>query len=132
MQPVKYKKPRRINSVSITLLLFAIAVVYLAYQWIPIVFLKYEANRILEEAGSKMTKQAKLFQTDRRALEQLRGKLRGDLYGVGVDDPQVDVWIEFENNEARIGTVYSVWVHWPFDILKPHEVEYQMEHVVHL
>lgn len=128
--PVQYKKPRRINVVSVTLALVLLALGWVAYQWLPLYFKRHEAYRVLQETGSKLSKRAGFYEQDTQAREDVRKTMQRELVNVGVDDPKLETWIEIEGKEARLGVVYSAWIEWPLDVVERHETVYEVEHVL--
>lgn len=129
---VKYKRPRKINAVSITLALLVAFGIYMTSQYLPLYLLKSEAYRILEETGSHFGARKARYTSDPKELEHLRKRLHNQLTVLGVDDPDMEVWIELEGREARFGVIYSKWVEWPFDVIEKQEKVYELEHVVAL
>lgn len=130
--PVQYKKPRRINVVSVTLVLLLLLAGYAAWQWAPLYFRRHEAYRILQETGSKMAGRAGFYEEDADAREDLRRTMQRQLVDVGIDDPKIETWIEIEGKELRLGVVYSAFIEWPFDVIERQESIYEVEHVVAL
>ena len=129
-QAVKYKKPRRINSVSIGLAVFAALCVFFAYQYFPLFLQKQEAYRVLEETGSAFAGRRGYYVAEAKATESLRRQMEGQLRQVGVQDPDLETWIELDKHEARFGAVYSIFIEWPFQLLAKQEYVYEVEHVV--
>jgi hypothetical protein len=129
-QPVKYKKPRRINIVSIALALGLALAAYAAYQFLPLYFQKQEVYRILEETGSAFAGRHGFYIEDGTARERLRRQMESDMRLQGVDDPDLETWIEVDGPEVRFGAVYSAWVEWPLDIVAKQEHVYQVEHTI--
>lgn len=130
--PVQYKKPRRINVVSVTLLLLLLLAGYAAWQWAPLYFERQEAYRVLQETGSKIAGRAGFYAQDEQAREDLRRTMQRQLVEIGIDDPKLETWIEIEGKELRLGVVYSAFFEWPFDVIERHERVEQVEHVVAL
>lgn len=130
--PVQYKKPRRINVVSVTLVLLLVLAGYAAWQWAPLYFRRNEAYRILQETGSKMAGRAGFYEQDADAREDLRRTMQRQLVDVGIDDPKIETWIEIEGKELRLGVVYSAFIEWPLDVIEPQESVYEVEHVIGL
>jgi hypothetical protein len=128
--PVQYNKPRRVNVVSVTLVLLLALAGYAVYQWLPLYFRRHEAYRVLQEHGSKLAGRAGFYAHDGQAREELRKTMQRQLVEVGIDDPGIETWIEIEGKKARLGVVYSAWMAWPFDVLAPHESIYEVEHVM--
>lgn len=130
--PVQYKKPRRINVVSVTLVLLLLLAGYAAWEWAPIYFERHEAHRVLQETGSKIAHRASFYAQDEEAREDLRKTMQRQLVEVGIDDPRIETWIELEGKELRLGVVYSAWFEWPLDVIERHEIVQQVEHVLAL
>lgn len=130
--PVQYKKPRRINVVSVTLVLLLVLAGYAAWQWAPLYFKRQEAYRILQETGSKMAGRAGFYEQDADAREDLRRTMQRQLVDVGIEDPKIETWIEIEGKELRLGVVYSAFIEWPLDVIEPQESVYEVEHVIAL
>ncbi len=129
---VKYKRPRKINVVTVTLAAILGLAVYLGMQYLPLYILKSEAYRVLEETGSHFVGRFARYTSNPRDMDTLRRRLLNELRLVGMDDPDAEVWIEAEGREARLGVIYSKWVSWPFDIIPREEHVYELEHVVQL
>ncbi len=129
-QAVKYKKPRRINVVSVSLALAAALFVYLAYQYLPLFLQKQEAYRALEETGSSFHGRRSYYSQDPKATENLRRRMEADLRRVGINDPELETWIEYEEHQAEFGAIYSIWIEWPWDILPKQEFVYEVIHPV--
>ena len=129
-QAVKYKKPRRVNAVSVTLALAAALLVYLGYQYLPLFLQKQEAFRVLEETGSAFSGRSAYYVKDARALEGLRQGMEGDLRRVGIKDPDLEAWIESDDGEMAFGAIYSIFIEWPWQALPKQEFVYEVEHVV--
>jgi hypothetical protein len=127
-EPIRYKQPRRINVVSIALVLALALGAYAAYQFLPLYFRKQEVYRVLEETGSAFSGRRGFYVDDGRAREQLRRKMENDIRNLGIDDPDLETWVEIDGTEARFGAVYSHWVAWPYDIVAPQEHVYEVEH----
>lgn len=128
--PIKYIKPRRINVVSVTLLLAVLIAGYAAYLYLPLYFLRHEAYRVLEETGSEVSVRGAFYMEDSPARDELRKKMQRKIKDMGVDDPNIETWIEFEGKEAHLGVVYSVWVEWPFGLIERQETLYELEHTL--
>ena len=129
-QAVKYKKPRRINSVTVSLFLALALFIFLAYQYVPLFLQKQEAFRILEETGSTFSGRRSYYLAKDEKIEYLRRRMENDLRRVGVEDPDLETWIDIEEHEARFGAVYSVFISWPLDVIPKQEFVYEMEHPV--
>ncbi|MEM6296124.1 MAG: hypothetical protein AAGA54_32935 [Myxococcota bacterium] len=129
-QAVKYKKPRRINIVSVVLVSIIALLVYLGWQFFPLFMQKQEAYRVLEETGSAFSGRRGFYVESRDETEALRRRMENDLRRAGVQDPDLETWIEFEEGEASFGAVYSIFIEWPFDVIPKQEHVYELEHLV--
>ena len=133
LQKVKYKKPRKINPISVTLALVFGTLALLAYQYVPLSLKRGEAVRVLDEAASKYAGQPGRYRKVAKETERLRKQMRNDLQLVGVMDPDMEVWIEADSDYlVRFGCLYSEWIEWPFDIIERQEKIYELEYVLEL
>lgn len=128
--PVKYKRPRKINVVSVSLAIIVGTAIYLAYQYFPLYMQKQEAYRVLEETGSAFAARKSYYREEPEARESLRRKMEADLRRVGLSDPELETWIEMEGLETWFGCAYTVEVHWPAEILETQRFDYEVEHHV--
>jgi hypothetical protein len=121
-KPLKYKKPRKINAVSIGLVFALLVIVYLTYQYLPLFLLRQEAYRVLDEISSEYTATAGRFMAEDAELDKLTAKLSRELRRVGVRDPDMEHWIEPNGeNEVAIGVIYSDYIEWPMDLIPKQE-----------
>ena len=127
---VKYKPPRKINPVSVTIVgVFALSA-YMVYQYFPLFLLKQESYRILEETGSRYAGKHSFYRATPKRMEKLKRKMHSELRTVGVTDTEMESWIEIDGPEVRFGCIFSVFVHWPFEIVEAQEFVYEHEHIV--
>ena len=126
---VRYKRPRKINVVSVSLAAVLAVAAWFGYQYIPLYLLEQEAYRVLEETGSHVAGRIAYFRVNSKASEHLRERMHNDLRLVGVDDPDSEVWLEIDEEEVRLGVIYSEWVEWPMDVFPRSEKVYQVEHI---
>jgi hypothetical protein len=129
-EPIRYKQPRRINIVSVTLVLALALGAYAAYQFLPQYFRSQEVYRVLEETSSAFAGKRNYYLEDPKAREALRRKMEADIRNRGVIDPDLETWVELDRHEARFGAVYSEWVEWPFDIVGRQEHVYEVQHTL--
>jgi hypothetical protein len=129
-EPVKYKKPSRINVVSVTLALAFAFGALLVWQYAPLFLLEQEAYRVLEETGSTVAGRKGFYVEDDAAREELRAKMERELRTLGIDDPAAETWIEVDGPKVRLGIVYGKWIEWPLDVVPRSEKVYEVEHVV--
>lgn len=129
-KPVKYKKPRRINPVSVTLAAIALVLGVVAWEYVPLYITRNEAYRVLESYGSTFSGRDSYYTQDNIARESLRRKMNSELRTVGVSDTDMESWIEVDGKELRLGVVYSKFIEWPFDIVRRTEEIYEIEHTL--
>ena len=133
IQKVKYKKPRKINPISVSLAAFLFLIGFLAYQYVPLALKKGEATRVLDEAASKFAGQPGRYRAVEKEMNRLKRQIKNDLYLVGVVDPDLEIWIEEDsNNQVRFGCLYSEWIEWPFDVIERQEKVYEIEYTLSL
>lgn len=132
MLPVRYKQPRSINLVSVTVLLVLVAAAYAGWEFVRVVVARQQAYRVLEETGSAFLGRRSLYRDDARERDALRERMAQQLREVGVTD--AETWIDVDSggarDEARFGVVYTAAYHWPFDVLTPIERDIRIEHSV--
>ena len=128
-QPVKYKKPRRINAVSVTLVALMVGLGVVGWEYAPLYITKQEAYRVLESYGSTFAGRDKHYTVDNNAREALRNKMNLELRQVGVDDME-ESWIEVDGREVVLGVKYYKVIEWPFDLIERSEEEYVVEHTL--
>lgn len=129
-QPVKYKPPRRINPVSVTVVLALLAGAWTAYEGIRVAFLRQEAFRMLEEAGSTLSGRRGMYRQNPKEVDLLRSRMESQIVGIGVDDPDIETWIDIEGTKVSFGVVFTARYHWPMDVLEPIDRDIQIEHVI--
>lgn len=132
-QAIRYKRPRKLNVVSLSLLAAFVSAVVVASEYLPMYLRKQEAYRVLDETSSTFAGQKHRYLKDPASLEQLTHKMAAELRRLGIDDPDMEHWIEPENDHTiRFGVVYTEVLTWPFDLVGPHEKEIQAEYVLTL
>jgi hypothetical protein len=128
-QAIKYKRPRKINLVSITLVAIALLIGYLISQYLPIYLRKQEAYRVLDETASQFAGQKNRYLASEPHFLQLQQRMGNDLRLVGIDDPEMEHWIEVDNESTvRFGVLYHETVEWPWDVIEPQTDEIELEY----
>jgi len=131
--PINYKKPRRINFVSVSLTLVAASFLYVGSQLLPNFLAKQEAYRALDEISSKFSGSRGRYLHDKQAFRSLSAELVAELRRSGVSDPQMETWIEIDSpQEVRFGVVYSEYFVWPFDVIEAHERVVELEYLLEM
>jgi len=104
------KGPRRINPVSIFIVLVVVAGVYGAIKFVPIYLLNSKVDTILDEARYEAA-QINQFSTD-GARERILEDIRDKIIDLGIDERYLDV--TFEDDLSYIYADYRVVVEHPF------------------
>ena len=129
-QPVKYRKPRRINVVSVSIVAVLLVIGVVVYEYLPLYITKLEAFRVLEEHGSTFRGRARHYSSDTLAREELESKMSSALRQIGVNDPEMACGIEVDGKEVTLWVEYSKFIDWPFDIIERQEEVYEVEHKI--
>jgi len=109
---VSYAKPSRLNSVTVTLLLLAVAGGYWMWRFFPAYFDAWSVDHLLKEASSTMYRLNRLKEPMRtNEMKATLDKLRADIIKKGnVTDPDLDVQLEIDGNLAAVSANYSLTV----------------------
>ena len=128
-RPVHYKKPRKINTVSVSMTLISLLIGYLIYQYLPLYFLRQESYRVLDETSSSFSGTSTRYLHNQDQMLRLRSKLATNLHQLGIKDPNMEVWIEPtpDELEIRFGVLYSVFIEWPYDLIQRQEEVNEIE-----
>lgn len=115
MKAEDYGKPRRFNSVSITMILFGLAFGYWMWIFFPYYLDAWTVDHTLREAASKIYKANRLGEPDRtQTLNEIVNQVRDDLKKkVGITDPDLTVSLEILENDATMSADYKVTVTHP-------------------
>jgi hypothetical protein len=125
-EAVHYKKPRKFNIVVIGLLAGLALIVYVAWLYLPLYFRKSEVTRVLDETSSEFTGISSRMMADDKLVDAMLAKMRNEIQGLGVNDPQAEYWIEIDNeDQIRFGALYSDWIRLPF--VEPKEIVNELE-----
>lgn len=128
-QAIKYKRPRKINFVSVSIVAVLAFAAYMLSQYLPLYLRKQEAYRVLDETSSQFAGQKNRYLASEPHLLQLQQRMGNDLRLVGIDDPEMEHWIEVDNKSTvRFGVIYSETVTWPFDVIEPQTEEVELEY----
>lgn len=132
--PLAYKKPRRINVVSISLVLVFAAIAFAVWGILPMIFRKHEAFRVLEETGSTFRGRQGYYLADKPAYDHLLDSMSQRLRMLGVTDPEMDwgIDIDSEPGHAIFYVVYTDAFHLPYDFIAPILHEYELEYKITL
>jgi hypothetical protein len=100
-QPTEYKKPARLNAVSLAMLLFLAASVYVVYCVWPLVALRLRVKGDLEDMMNRYWRANLRGEENlRREITQMRKELTATVAASGVKDKKVE--FVFTGNKQRI------------------------------
>jgi hypothetical protein len=110
-----YKQPRRLNALTITLLLGVAAGAYWFWRFFPAYFDGWTVDHILKEAASAVYKTNRLSEPGRtQELKALVDKARADIIKrANVTDPELAVNLDIEDTRAELSADYRVVVTHP-------------------
>jgi hypothetical protein len=110
-----YKTPRRLNTVSILMLLAAIAGGYWFYTFFPVYWDAWTIDHQLREAAALCYKVNKYAEPGRSIeLRKLLKKVQEDSIRLAhITDPDFDVALEIENDNLFLKATYKVVVRHP-------------------
>jgi hypothetical protein len=110
-----YRQPRRFNLVSFLLLLLAAAAIYGAVQFSPAYYRKWEAQGIISESANAVY--PRRFVQGWKATEfqeEVKERTIRELRKAGIDDPGLQVRIEADRHQVKVGASYAEHVVHPF------------------
>jgi hypothetical protein len=114
MSAYAYRKPSRINSVSVFLALLVAAGIYAAWKFVPHYTTAWKVDRVLQDVSNRAGPLLHLTGAEQEALEgELTAQARSRIAELGIDDPELEVYFS-----PLIGTLradYAVIVEHPFD-----------------
>jgi hypothetical protein len=111
----RYGGPRRLNAVTVTLLVGAIVGGYWFWRFFPAYFDAWTVDHALREAANAIYKASRLRDPDRsRELKDIVNRCRKDIVEkAGIKDPDLEVEIEFDDESAVAMANYKVVVTHP-------------------
>ncbi len=110
-----YGQPRRLNSVTVIMLLCGLAAGYWLWRFFPAYFDGWTVDHLLKEAASKTYRLNRLQEPERtKELKALVEKTRSDIIKqANVTDPDLEVNLEIEGNNCAVSADYIVIVTHP-------------------
>jgi hypothetical protein len=113
-RPTEYRKPRKINAVSMTLLLIAGICVYLVYSTWPVVTLRLRVKSELEDVLPDFWR-VNLRPEDyaRQEIARMKRELLAKLPKLGVRDKHLEVVFERGKKRVAIEARFSTTVTFP-------------------
>jgi hypothetical protein len=113
---VKWGAPRRLNAVSITLIVLCLAAAYWLWTFFPAYFNAWTVDHTLKETAAAVYRANLLREPERSTeLRALLQKARGEIvHKAGVTDPKLKVNLEITGTSAKLTADYKVIVSHPF------------------
>ena len=110
-----YGQPRRLNIVTITLLLMGLAAGYWLWRFFPAYFDGWTVDHILRESAARTYKLNQMNEPGRtQQLKAMLDKTRADIQKqANVTDPELVVNLDILDNESTLSADYSVIVTHP-------------------
>jgi hypothetical protein len=110
-----YGQPRRLNSVTIVMLLMGLAAGYWLWRFFPAYFDGWTVDHLLKEAASSTYKLNRLQEPGRtKELKALVDKTREDIVKkANVTDPDLEVNLDIDGDNCAVSADYHVVVTHP-------------------
>jgi hypothetical protein len=110
-----YGHPRRLNAVSLFLLLLVGAGAYWMWRFFPAYFDAWTVDHTLKELASRMYKANRLSEPQRsRTMKDLLDKARSDIYRqTSITDPDLAIDLSIEETTATVTADYDLVVTHP-------------------
>jgi len=107
-----YGQPRRLNSVTVVMLLLALAAGYWVWRFFPAYFDGFTVDHLLKEAASKTYRTSRLQEPARtKQLTELVDKTKADIRKqANVTDPDLSVSLDIEGEKAVVSADYNVTI----------------------
>ena len=114
-EPVLWKRPRKLNGVTITLIVLAIAGGYWLWRFFPVYFDGWTVDHILKETAAAVYRANRLREPERTdTLKELVDKAKSDIIRkANVTDPDLRVDLEIEAEKATVSAEYKAIVTHP-------------------
>ena len=110
-----YGQPRRLNSVTLAMLLVGLAAGYWVWRFFPAYFDAWTVDHLLKEAASSTYRLNRLKEPERtKALTELADKVRADIQKkANVTDPDLQVNLDIDGDNCAVTADYHVVVTHP-------------------
>jgi hypothetical protein len=108
--------PRRLNAVSVTLLLIALGAGYGLWRFFPAYFDSWTVEHTLKDAANQTYAVARIAEPGRsKQLKVIADKARADIVRLGhVEDPDLEVNLDLDGNDVAVSADYTVVVTHPY------------------
>jgi hypothetical protein len=110
-----YGQPRRLNTVTIVMILLGLAAGYWVWRFFPAYFDGWSVDHLLKEAASKTYRLNMLGEPERsKQLKILVDKVHDDIVKqASVTDPDLVVNLDLEGNNVAVSADYNVVITHP-------------------
>lgn len=106
-----YRKPGKLNLVSVLIFLVLASLVYGAIFFGPAYWRKFQVSEVLDEAASKCRRKNRVPNAEQ--MEQIRAEARQQILAKGVDDERVTVEIVIRSDHVTVSADYEEVIHHP-------------------
>ena len=111
-----YGQPRRLNTVTMFMILLGLAAAYWVWRFFPAYFDGWSVDHVLKEAASKCYRLNRLGEPGRTTqltalVESTKSEIRKQ---ANVTDPDLEVSLDIEGDKAAVSADYHVVVTHPF------------------
>lgn len=107
-------EPRRLNVVTVVLLLGLAAGGYWFWKFFPVYYTGWQVDHLLAEAGAESYQVAQYPAGPREQKRaELERRTRDRIVALGVDDPDLKVAIDLEGHQATVTADYEAVVQHP-------------------
>jgi len=130
MQRVEYGKPRRLNAVSVTMIILALAFGYWMWRFFPAYFDAWTVDHVLRETAPKIYRINHTVEPDRtNGMRELLDKAKADIRKqADVTDPDLTLSLNIDGNDCVLTADYTVRITHPLlskpTLLKMHREEH--------
>lgn len=118
--PTQYRRIRKLNEVTIPMILLAVALALIVGEMGPTWLIRVETNRVVKSYTEQFERRRGRYLEREDELETLTRNFSRDLRQAGVSDPDMEYWIEIdEQSQAHLGVIYVQTYRWPLNIGTP-------------
>ena len=112
---MRYGQPRRLNAVTIIMILMGLAAGYWVWRFFPAYFDGWNVDHLLKEAASKTYRLNRMQEPERgKELKTLVDKTLADIRTQGnVTDPDLSVTLDIDGNKVAVTAEYNVVITHP-------------------
>jgi hypothetical protein len=111
-----YRQPRRLNIVTLTIMLFGAIAGYWMWRFFPVYFDAWTIDHVLKEAATSTYKISRLNEPEKsKELKALVDRTRAEVIKQGnVTDPDLTVNLDLDGNTVVVSAEYNVTVTHPY------------------